>query len=37
MYKIFYFHLLKLSNTENKITWSNLITKCFTNLTNTKW
>ena len=35
-HKVFYFHLLKFSLTENKISRSNFISKCFTNLSNTK-
>src|SRR5690606_32608158 len=35
--KVFDFHLLELTRTEDKITRSNLVTKCLTNLRDTKW
>src|SRR5574344_832775 len=35
--KKLHFHLFKLSHSENKFSCNNLISKCFTNLSNSKW
>jgi glycyl-tRNA synthetase len=35
--KKFQFHLFKFSNSKNKISRRNFVSKCFTNLSDTKW
>mmetsp|Transcript_2708 Transcript_2708/g.3645 ORF Transcript_2708/g.3645 Transcript_2708/m.3645 type:complete len:200 (-) Transcript_2708:732-1331(-) len=35
--KVFYFHLFKFTRSENEVAWSDLVTKSFANLRDTKW
>ena len=35
-YEVLHFHLLKLTGAENKISWSDFVSECFSNLSNSK-